>query len=255
MKYMHHSLPAHRRNFSMSCLIFCALTAIGYAETASEYLSSAHLFGREHAIVLRLAMTITENDGQSRSRTIELLMERNDVRTRTLGRIVEPAFLSQMKFLKITERGKQDIQWMKTSQGTRRLGDSSKSEAVFGSHFSVEDFGSLSLSEYDVSFGEETAAGGAIILIANPIKNIKAVSRRIWIDPETRLVSGMDYFDVTGKLVKRYSVIKNAIAGGVVRPSLVKMEDLVHGGWTSLQFMEFKFPESIQERWFNPGGL
>lgn len=255
MKYSIHHCSAFLRGFCLSCVISCAIAVPAIAETAEAFLASAHLFGRERAIVVSLGMTITERDGQSRSRVVELFMDRNDVRTRTLGRIVEPAFLAEMKFLKITERGKQDMQWMKTSRGVRRLGDSSGSESVFGSHFSVEDFGSLSSSEYTVSFVEKPVEEAEVMLLAQPVKGGKVVSRRIRIDIESRIVTGMEYLDGPGKVIKRYSVVSTAISGGVMRPSSVKMEDLVHGGSTSLQLYDFKFPDSIQERWFNPGSL
>lgn len=255
MKYWIHRRSALLRGFCLSCVFSCVMAAAAGAETAEEFLASAHLFGREHAIVVSLGMTITERDGQSRSRVVELFMDRHDVRTRTLGRIVEPAFLAEMKFLKITERGKQDMQWMKTSRGVRRLGDSSGSESVFGSHFSVEDFGSLSSSEYTVSFVGKPVEAAEVMLLVQPVKGGKAESRRIRIDPETRIVTGMEYIDGQGKVIKRYSVVSKAMSGDVMRPSSVKMEDLVHGGSTSLQLYDFKFPDSIQERWFNPGSL
>lgn len=239
--------------FLAICLACAPAPPVG-AQEASRLLASAHLMGAGTTLVARMEMVIREGRDEKR-REVELMIDRSGGRVRTLARIVQPAFLSDMKFLKRSEPGQPEAQWMKTSRGLRRLGESNRSERVFGSHFTVEDFGSVDSTLFEVSFAPGSDTEGERAVVARPLGSAPYASRLILISRRSGLIMGMDYLDASGKALKRYRVLSTTGSGADERPTEASMEDLPAKGSTFLRMISLERPASIPDRYFNPGSL
>ena len=160
-----------------------------------------------------------------------------------------------MKFLKRSEPGQPDSQWVRTSRGTRRLGASNRSEAVFGSHFTVEDFGNVDAAAFALGLAPERDAAGARAVSALPKGPAGYARRLVLVDRATGLVTAMEYLDASGAAIRRYRVTSVSGEGSAARPSEAVMEDLAGGGSTILRVLGYSTPASLPERLFNPGAL
>jgi len=245
-------LSAFPAAFALAVLAFAPARLA--AADAQSYLESASLFGSGAVIVARLEMRITRS-GSELSRELELSLDRSGAGVKSLARIVKPAFLSGMNFLKLSSPGKPDAQWLKTSRGLRRLGDANRSEAVFDSDFTAEDFGSVSAAGFDFAFAPARDLGGARAIEARPKGAAPYALRVLYVDDATRILTGMDYLDGAGKITKRYRVMSIDGQGETARPASALMENLSTGSSTRLAVLSLSKPAFLPERTFNPGSL
>jgi hypothetical protein len=245
----------HTFRWAIAALALALAPALQLAsEDAAEYLESASLFGPAKILVLRLEMSIARG-GSEISREVELSLDRSPSGVKSLARIVSPAFLSGMKFLKISATGKADAQWVKTSRGLRRLGETNRSEAVFDSDFTAEDFGSIGASGFDIAFSPERDRDGERAILARPKGAAPYALRLLFFDKGTRLLTGMEYLDAAGATLKRYRVTSIEGRGAEARPAEATMEDLRTGGRTRLRVLSFATPASLPARTFNSASL
>ena len=228
--------------------------APGAAQNATELLGSAWLFGSAPCLVLRLELSIEEQGG-TRKREVELSLDRRGGRSLSFSRVTSPAFLSDMKFLKRIEPGKPEAQWVKTSKGLRRFGEGNGGEAVFGSHFTVEDFGAVMGGGFELSLAPELDTGAELAVLARPLRAATYADRVIYIARADGLIMRMDYRDAAGKALRRYRVLDIAGTGAARHPAAAVMEDLARGGSTAVKVLAFETPATLPERLFNPGGL
>jgi len=231
----------------------CAESAASEAE-ARRLLDSATIFGDSPCIVARLEMRIS-GGGPEKTREIELSIDRKPGRTLTLARIVNPAFLSDMKFLKRIEAGMSDGQWVKTSRGVRRLGEGNRFEQIFGSDFTAEDFGTIESSGFDIFRDPARDTAKETVVAAKPRIKAPYALRLIYISRSGGLVTKMEYLDEASRVLRRYSVVKIEGAEAKARPIEATMEDMTRGGATSLKILSLTTPGAIPDRVFNPGAL
>lgn len=240
------------RRFALGLLAIFTLCDFVVSQSAESVLESATLFGEGIAAIARLEMRIKSANGE-KIREIELMIDHSAGKMRTIARIVSPSFLSGMKFLKIHENGKPDAQWMRTSSGIRRLGESDKSEKVFGSSFTVDDFGAISASGFDIAFAADKKTIQETAILACPKIKTSYASKIIWMDNATKLIMAIEYAGDGGKILKRYNVTQASAARD--RPIDVEMLDFESGIVTYLHIISMETRSSISERNFNPGAL
>ncbi|HUX41943.1 MAG TPA: outer membrane lipoprotein-sorting protein [Rectinemataceae bacterium] len=240
-----------RLSLVIIALVFPFLAA---AEDPAIFLSSAYLFTPEPVFVVKIGMNIQEPGGQ-KTREVELSVEKQGDRSFSLSRVTRPAFLSDMKFLKRSENEKVDSIWVKTSRGVRRIGDGNRNESVFGSHFTVEDFGSIDGKGFDLSFNKSLDTNSERAIVAKPLSPATYALRVIWVENDNGLVTRMEYRDASGKILRRYLVTKTTGSGKAMRPLEARMEDLVNGGSTTISLLSFSTPASLPEHLFSPGTL
>jgi hypothetical protein len=224
------------------------------SEAAAALLAGAHLFGSSACAVIKMDMIIAEG-GEVKKRGVELSFDHRNGRVLTMARIVSPAFLSDMKFLKRSEPGQPDAQWIKTSRGVRRLGVSSRSEPVFGSHFTAEDFGNVDAANFSLDLAPERDTPTARAVSAVPRVGAPYACRIVFVDRASGLVTGMEYLDGSGAAIRRYRVTAIEGSGAETRPVETVMEAIATGGSTTLRILSFQASSSLPERTFNPGAL
>jgi hypothetical protein len=221
---------------------------------AASFVKASSLFGQAKIVVARMDMRIARKGGEL-SREVELSLDRSGAGSKSLARIMSPAFLSGMKFLKISSPGQADAQWLKTSRGIRRLGESNRSDAVFDSDFSAEDFGSISDEGFDFAFAPGRDTAGSRAVEAKPRAAAPYALRVLYIDNNSKLLMGIDYLDASGAAIKRYRVTSVSGSGADIRPDVATMEDLRTGGTTRLKITSFATPDSLPGRIFNSASL
>jgi len=222
--------------------------------SADAILAGAYLFTPDPSFILRLGMEISDSMG-TKSREIELTVDRRDGHMYALSRVTQPAFLSDMKFLRRSERGKPDAIWIKTSRGIRRVGEGNRDESVFGSNFTVEDFGSVSSEGFDIALdpGLDTATETAIV--ARPRDKADYTQRIIWILRASGLIDRLEYRGSAGQTLRRYMVTKVGGTGKDARPLEAEMDDLTNGGSTKVTLVSLSNPAVLPERIFTAGAL
>jgi len=158
-----------------------------------------------------------------------------------------------MKFLKIRQDGKPDAQWLKTSSGLRRLGESDRSEKIFGSTFTVEDFGSLDSGGFTLRFAPEMDFDTNIAILAIPKNKVGYAKKVIWIEHSTCLVIAVEYRGSTDTVLRNYRVTRRSPDDG--RPQEAIMTDHETKTSTILRIVSIQEKQAIPEKYFNPGAL
>ena len=238
----------------MALIITATLALCGRsgAENAQKLLESATLFGERGAAIARMEMRIQSRDGE-KTREIELMIDHGAGKVRTVARIVSPSFLTGMKFLKIREAGKPDAQWLRTSSGVRRLGESNKSETIFGSNFTVEDFGAIDATGFDIALLPAKDSSTARAVRALPKTPTYYHEKILWVEKDSSLVSAMEYHDPEGRVLKRYEVMTFSATRD--HPIDAKMIDPNSGTTTLLHIISLEMRPSLSDRFFSPGAL
>jgi hypothetical protein len=247
--------PVKKAACCIIALIFAAAAVFGQS-TPAEVVAAARIFGPEESARMLINMTAQDGSGSKR-RKIEVCLERKGGESRLYAAIVDPAFLSGMKYLRISKDGGGLQQWMKTSRGVTRVVGSGANEKVFGSDFTAEDFGDVSPRDFELRFADAAELdAGTVGVIAKPIAgNASYAWKLIRIDSATRLVKGIDYHDAKGRLIRKYRLEGTSLVDDQPCPRNAVMRDEVAGSVTTLIFEEVKQEKSFPARIFSPAGL
>lgn len=217
-------------------------------ETAAEIIAEVHVLGPADTMQVDATMTIREGSSEA-ERRLEGWYRRGDRDLSLFVQILEPPFLRDMKLL-LLRRGSREDNWMRTSRGVRRLGASSGQERVFGSHFTVSDMTAV-----------DPAAQTVRLVDSSPDEILIEVQdregsgyRRFSIQPEDRIIRGIQFFDDSGELVKEYELLSVDSVEGQPVPMRGQMR-LTNGDYTIISVNEIDFPTSIPGRYFNRGNL
>lgn len=217
-------------------------------ETAAEIIAEVHVLGPADTMQIDATMTIREGSSQA-DRRLEGWYRRADRDLSMFVQVVEPPFLRDMKLL-LLRRGSREDNWMRTSRGVRRLGASSGQERVFGSHFTVSDMTAVDPAVQTVQLVDSSAEE---ILIEVQDREGRGY-RRFAIQPENRIIRGIQFFDDSGDLVKEYELLSLESVEGQPVPMRGRMR-LANGDSTTISVNEIVFPSSIPGRYFNRGNL
>lgn len=244
-----------KKYFLFLLLIFALLQPV-FAQnsviSAMEYMEGIHIFGNSQSLEMMLSMEISNKQGL-KERELSLQMDRED-EEKILIRITAPSFLSNMKYLSRENNGK-EVRWMKTSRGTRRLSSRNNSDSLFGSDFTVEDLSLTNLSDYTWSYisgdGFSTVRIRAVPLYENPSYSYKVFS----VVSESRLLSGIDYFNDANTLIKRYTLLEEREQTGFNIPGKVMMKDLIKDSQTILIVKDVDLSTQFSPSVFNKANL
>ena len=219
---------------------------------AREYMKGFHLFGGFERLQMDFSMKVQGVSG-IKVREMTLLMDRSDEDEKLLINIVEPLFLSNMKYLSLSRKGKEN-QWMKTSRGVRRLSSRNNSDSLFGSDFSVEDLSLTDLDNFNWSYTADQE--GDLHIRANPLYESPAYSYKIFrIDTKNHLLKGVRYYDSSEKLVKEYTLLEGTVIDQISFPKRVEMISFDKGSSTLLNIQNVIFNPVFSDGVFNKGNL
>lgn len=234
--------------FFATIATLCLPPAAYPQERAADIISDVHVLGP--ADTMQVDATMTTREGSSESeRRLEGWYRRDNRDLSLFVQIVEPPFLRDMKLL-LLRRGSREDTWMRTSRGVRRLGASGGQERVFGSHFTVSDITAVDPTEQSVRVVESSP--DEIIIDVEDAEGDGY--RRFSIQPEDRIIRGIQFFDDSGELVKEYTLLSLGSVDGRPVPMHGQMR-LANGDHTVISVNNIEFPRSIPGRYFNRGNL
>jgi hypothetical protein len=238
-------------------MFFCLAAAWGLAvaaagQSAAEIYDSAWLFMKTPQASMVFTMTIHDSQGE-RSRGVQAYLRESPSASKMLARVISPAALGNMKFLRVATGGGAGQLWVKTSRGVRRVAAGADGEKLFGSDFTVEDFSVNTSADSRVQRLEDRESADSIVLQVVPTG--KAAQRIMTIDRASRLVSQVDFMDAAGAVTRAYRVLEWGEADGIRFPRKARMEDRSKGSWTLLEITQFDAKAAVPDGLFNPAGL
>jgi hypothetical protein len=228
--------------------------AIGVqSEDLAAIIQGSYLVARSPQATVRFRMTIHDGQGD-KIREVVVYLTNAAKGGNLLAKVVSPASLSAMKYLRIgSEKGALQ-QWLATSRGVRRLGEGGGDERLFGSDFAIGDFSPYDAVSYRIARDpdRETAASWALSL--EPRSSVQQ-KKIVQVDRTTSLITAVDTLDQAGKVERSYRV--EAIAGPAAAPypRLSRMSDPSRGSWTLMEVLSIDITTPIADRVFNPAAL
>jgi len=178
---------------------------------------------------------------------------------------LSPADVKDTRFLTIDYEsgGKEDEQYLflPALRKIRTIGTSgsdSKTGAFLGSDFSYADIGTLERADFTVkAIGDDTIDGRRYIKVEYLSKGPATIKKYgygkvvRWIDPENATSRRSEYYDASGRLVKRLDVLGQRLVDGKYwQFQSMEMSDLESGGKTAWIFENMKILQSIDENYF-----
>lgn len=201
------------------------------------------------AQTVEINLRITDGD-QTKDRHLQIFGVKTSSQEKLLAQLTAPAFLTNLKFLRLKASDKPAVTWLKTSRGTKRLAPEAPPEALFGSHFSTDDFSPLEGGDLTVQ-AADTGDGQRLQTV-----HLKSgASRLYWSDPKSGLLIRAEYYSPAGQLSKRLTLVDQQTVNGQPYPRTYRMDDLEHSGHSELMVEKVTLSTSLPDSLFNSGGL
>lgn len=213
-----------------------------------------------------MKMVITNKAGQSRVRDIKAYTRMEaDGTNKQLLIFLSPADVRDTRFLTIdyAAGGKDDEQYIyiPALRKVRTIGTSggdSKTGAFLGSDFSFADIGTLDRADFSVkALGEDTLDGRKYLKVEYTSKGPATIKKYgygkvvRWLDPENATSRQSEYYDASGKLIKRLVVNgQHLVDGKYWQFESMEMSNLETGGKTAWVFVKTTILPSIDDGFF-----
>jgi outer membrane lipoprotein-sorting protein len=169
---------------------------------------------------------------------------------KSMMKITSPA---RDKGKKILQNG--DNLWMYMPDISRPIRLSAK-QSFMGSTFSNED---LSSSGWEDNYSAEiTDQKGTLILVTLKAKKKDVAYAKIdmWLDDTNKIPSVMTYYGLSGKAIKKMYMSDIKEIGGLNRPTVMKMEDLLEeGSYTKVEMRTMEALDSLPDYTFDASQL
>lgn len=236
------------------------------AEDLDALLARNESLPRAPASESEMRMVITNKAGQARTREIKAWsVTEADGTDRQLLVFLAPADVRDTRFLTIDYEaaGKEDEQYiyLPALRKVRTIGTSggdSKTGAFLGSDFTFADIGALDRADFTMkALGEESIDGRKFVKVEFLSKGPATVKKYgygkvvRWIDAETATSKKADYFDASGKLVKRLTIKGQSLVGGKYwQFQAMEMANLETGGKTEWIFDKTTILPSVDPAYF-----
>jgi outer membrane lipoprotein-sorting protein len=213
-----------------------------------------------------MKMVITNKAGQSRVREIKSYSKTEpDGTDRQLLIFLSPADVRDTRFLTVDYEagGKEDEQYIYVPalRKIRTIGASggdSKTGAFLGSDFTYADIGSLDRADFEVRLlGDDTIDGRRYVKVEYEAKGTAAVKKYgygkvvRWIDAENATSRKSEFYDASGRLVKRLTINGQRLVDGKYwQFESMEMSNLQTGGKTAWVFVSTRNLPSIDDAYF-----
>jgi hypothetical protein len=254
-----------KRTAIILALAALAASAVG-AQDLESLLARNESMPRPPASESSMRMVITNKAGQSRTREIKAYSSTDAAGTdRQILVFLSPADVRDTRFLTVDYEsgGKADEQYiylpaLRKVRSIGTAGGDSKTGAFLGSDFTFADIGSLDRADFSVkAVGDDTIDGRKYIKVEYTAKSPAVVKNygygKIvrWIDAENATSRKSEYYDGSGKLVKRLVVNGQRLVDGKYwQFESMEMANLESGGKTAWIFDSSKNLPGIDESYF-----
>ncbi len=244
-------------------IILLALTATALtAQSAvnpdpADLLSRAHMFGNTEYAEVITALKVRQ-ESRRQSRTVDISYANHAPGERQVfAQVVDPPFLSNMRFLLHTSSSGGTEQWLATSRNVRRVKGTGSHEKLFSSDFTVEELSGFPGSDYEAELlGRERVDDFETVVIRGHVSAPEALydSFVLRMDEASDLIVWIEFFR-QNRLTKEYRLLEHATTQGIAYTERARMETIVEDSETELTVEEISFPTSIPARRFDPESL
>jgi hypothetical protein len=233
-------------------LLVVGLVAAGFfglaAEpTPQEAVAQSVLFSPAPRFQVACRLTVVDPTGDTKVRELLVSTLRTGGEDRFLAQITAPAYLKELKFLRVqTKEGTGT--WLKTSRGVQRLAPSADPEPLFGSDFTTVDF-------QPGAQNWEASPDGSLdqtVVTRSSEPRWGWVRQRLTIRSSDHLVIKSEFFDAAGGVVRRYEVTEFGPEG---LPHRVVLSDLRNNRHSELEMLSMDTSKPGSGAVFAPGTL
>ncbi len=227
----------------------------GFGQNVEVILEDATIFGTPPRAVITAKLDIVRGI-RRQSRTAEIFTEEDEDGARKIfAQIVEPPFLSNMRFLVLQNESGETERWIATSLGVRRVHGAGTNETLFNSDFTLEELSGFAGTGYEVEHGgTETVDGFTtdVVLgtVADPDSAYDSFTLRK--DRATNIIVWIEFFS-DGKLVKEYRLVEIGHQAGTAFTKKCRMT--MGDGRTELTVESITFPNDIPDERFDESSL
>lgn len=215
--------------------------------SAPEAAANVQLFSASPHFQLTCRLTIVDNTGDRKVRDLKVLSLRDHGEESLLVQAVAPAYLKNLKFLRVQSKDGVGT-WLRTTRGTQRMPPDADPEPLFGSDFTTADFQPGS-QDWVFSPNQEE---GTLILERPADRRLGWTRQVMTLRASDRLILKSEFFDASGTLVRRYSVQEFSPQG---RPARVLLEDEKDARHSELAVQDFDDSTNLSAATFAPGRL
>lgn len=248
---------------STLCFFFFALSGVTLGAQsdgqtdANELLDRAHMFGTTDFAQVTTALDVRQ-ESRRQSRTVDIsYAEQAPGEQKVFARVIDPPFLSNMRFLLHTNAAGKTEQWLATSRGVRQVRGTGSHEALFSSDFTVQELSGFPGSNYQAEFlGREQVGGFRTVVLRGHVASPEALYDSFVLrkDEETDLIVWIEFFR-QNRLTKEYRLLEHGVVDGIAYTKRARMKTIVADSETELEVEEISFPNSIPQDRFNPESL
>ena len=165
-----------------------------------------------------------------------------------------PADVKGTSFLSWSFPGREDKQWLylPALARVRQISSASKGESFMGTEFSYYDMGRHHLDDYTYKLLREEKVGEQMcyVIEANP-KEKKYYSKVIsWIRKDNFIPARMDFYDKSGRLLKRNMIKKIENIDGINTPMYMEMHNVQTERTTIIKLANVHYNIGLPERFF-----
>jgi hypothetical protein len=152
---------------------------------------------------VELAMTIQESDGSKKQRELTIL-RKNSGEARALIRLSKPSDLKGLSLLTVASGGKED-QWLylPSDKKSRRILGSNKKGKFLDSEIAYEDLRASTYKEFANKIVKDDGRSVEILSVARASTESSYGKIVTWVSEPDYRIERVDYYDKTGKLLKR----------------------------------------------------
>jgi len=205
-------------------------------------------------------MVVLEANGSERDRDLVISRLEGDDGQSIMVRIQSPADLRGMGLLSVSNHSQTD-QWLylPSSKQTRRILSAKRSSNFLDSELSYEDMGSGSTEQMSNQIVKSDVLDGVPHDVVESVtKNPDSAYSKLltWVSTKTNLVSKIEYYDRSGKLLKTTTMSDyKKFGGNVWRALKVSVTNAQNHRSTRLDLVDLKINIGLSSANFSPSAL
>ncbi len=239
----------------MRRVLFAILAVITAAPawtlTGAEIIERVKDRGGTPTTQARIKMVIQEKDGTPAERLLDQYSLNPSGARKSILIFQKPASVQRTRFLTMENKGRDDDRWiyLPALGRVRRIAGSEGSSSFMGSDFSYDDLSSRDVERDEHTLLREEALDGAecYVIESKPRKAgdwqyVRSVS---WIGKETFVLMKAEMYDENARMIKRLTASNVEKVDGVWTARLLRMEDVIKGGFTTIEFTIVQHGKSI----------
>lgn len=249
----------------LAVALACSPLALAAEPTGLEIARLAESKNRSTTEVATFEMTIVDKGGKEKLRKLKSWSSTPEGKPdRGMVRFLDPPDIAGTAVLTLEQPGTEDEQWMylPALKRTRRIAGKSRNESFMGSDLSYDDLRPRDVDAYgyEVLKSDKTPEGEAWVLQSKPIKGGKAegsdyAKSVAWIRKSDHVALRMELYDAGGALIKTIVSKDYKQDGGVMRPSLVEVENAKKGSRTTIRYLERQVNGTVDDGLFTTRAL